>query len=89
MGISITGNKEIRLFTFMFTIKRKNDEKSIDITKQTNKVKWNINKLEVAYMFNEQFTYVAKIVFGNPSLNLCFKFLKRFRIFYFCRDFVP
>ena len=40
MGISITGNNEIRLLTFMFTIKRrKKDEKSIDIIvmKQTNK----------------------------------------------------
>ena len=35
MGITITGNNEIRLLTFMFTIKRK---KSIDIViKQTNK----------------------------------------------------
>ena len=39
MGISITGNNEIISFTFMFTIKRKKDEKSIDITviKQTKK----------------------------------------------------
>ena len=40
MGIPITGNNEIRLLTFMFTIKRrKKDEKSIDIIvmKQTNK----------------------------------------------------
>ena len=37
MGISITGNNEIRLLNFMFTIKRKKDEKSIHIvvTKQT------------------------------------------------------
>ena len=35
MGITITGNNEIRLLTFMFTIKRK---KSINIViKQTNK----------------------------------------------------
>ena len=48
MGISITGNNEIRLLTFMFTIKRKEkDERSIDIIviKQTNKKsKCNINK---------------------------------------------
>ena len=47
MGISITGNNEIRLLTFMFTIKRKEkDERSIDIViKQTNKKsKCNINK---------------------------------------------
>ena len=39
MGISVTGNNEIRLLTFMFAIKRKKNEKSIDIivTKQTNK----------------------------------------------------
>ena len=94
MGISITGNNEIRLLNFMFTINRKKDEKSIHIvvTKQTNKVKWNINKrsyLEVAYMFNEQLTYLARAVFEDPTLNSCFKFLKRFGIFYFCRDFVP
>ena len=46
-------------------------------------------QLEVAYIFNEQFTYLARTVFGNPTLNLCFKFLKRFSIFYFCRDFFP
>ena len=41
MGISITGNNEIRLLNFMLTINRKKDEKSIHIvvTKQTNKVK--------------------------------------------------
>ena len=50
MGISMTENNEIRFLTFMFTIKRKIDEKSIDVivikqtNKQTNKVKWNINK---------------------------------------------
>ena len=39
MGISVTENNEIRLLTFMFAIKRKKNEKSIDIivTKQTNK----------------------------------------------------
>ena len=39
MEISVTGNNEIRLLTFMFAIKRKKNEKSIDIivTKQTNK----------------------------------------------------
>ena len=39
MGISVIGNNEIRLLTFMFTIKRKKDEKSIDIIviKQTTK----------------------------------------------------
>ena len=94
MGISITGNNEIRLLTFKFTIRRKKNEKSIDIIviKQTNKVKWNINKgswLEVAYMLNGQFTYLARTVFVNPTLNPCFKFLKRFGIFYFCRDFIP
>ena len=50
MGISMTENNEIRFLTFMFTNKRKIDEKSIDVivikqtNKQTNKVKWNINK---------------------------------------------
>ena len=50
MGISMTENNEIRFLTFMFTIKRKIDEKSVDVivikqtNKQTNKVKWNINK---------------------------------------------
>ena len=45
MGISMTENNEIRFLTFMFTIKRKIDEKSIDVivikqtNKQTNKVK--------------------------------------------------
>ena len=59
--------------------------------KQTNKLKWDINKrlyLEVACMFNEQFTYLSKKVFGSPTLNSCFKFLKRYGIFYFCRYFV-
>ena len=39
MVVSVTGNNEIRLLTFMFKIKRKKDEKSIDIIviKQTNK----------------------------------------------------
>ena len=39
MGISMTENNEIRFLTFMFTIKRKIDEKSIDVIviKQTNK----------------------------------------------------
>ena len=40
-------------------------------------------------MFNEQLTYLARTVFEDPTLNSCFKFLKRFGIFYFCRDFVP
>ena len=50
MGISRTSNNEIRFLTFMFTIKRKKNEKSIKIVvikqtnKQTSKVKWNINK---------------------------------------------
>ena len=91
MGISVTRNNEIRLLTFIFAIKRK---KNIDnvVIRQKNKVKWNIDRhsyLEVAYMFNEQFTYLARTVFGNPTLNLCLKFLKIFGIFYFCRDFVP
>ena len=96
MGISITEKNEIRLLIFMFTIKKKK-EKGIDIivikqtNKQTNKLKWDIHKrlyLEVACMFNEQFTNLARKVFGNPTLNSCFKFLKRYGIFYFCRDFV-
>ena len=39
MGISMTENNEIRFLTFMFTIKRKIDEKNIDVIviKQTNK----------------------------------------------------
>ena len=39
MRISITGNNEIKLLTFMFTIKEKKDEKSINIIviKQTNR----------------------------------------------------
>ena len=39
MVVSVTGNNEIRLLTFMFKIKRKKDEKSIDIIviKQRNK----------------------------------------------------
>ena len=39
MGISMTENNEIRFLTFMFTIKRKIDEKTIDVIviKQTNK----------------------------------------------------
>ena len=39
MGISTTGNNEIRLLTFMFTIKRGKIWKSINIIviKQTNK----------------------------------------------------
>ena len=96
MLISITGNNEVRLITFIFTIKReKKDEKRIYIIviKQTNKpTKWDINKrlqLEVAYIFNEQFTYLARTVFGNPTFNSCFKFLKRFGFFYFCRHFFP
>ena len=40
-------------------------------------------------MFNEQFIYLPRTVFGNPTLNSCFKFLKRFGVFYLCRDFVP
>ena len=37
-------------------------------------------------MFNEQFTYLEKIDFGDPTLNSCFKFLKRFEFFYFCKN---
>ena len=39
MAISITGNNKIRSLTFMFTIKRKKDEKSINVIviKETNK----------------------------------------------------
>ena len=39
MAVSVTGNNEIRLLTFMLKIKRKKDEKSIDIIviKQRNK----------------------------------------------------
>ena len=32
-------------------------------------------------MFNEQFIYLPRTVFGNPTLNSCFKFLKRFGVF--------
>ena len=41
------------------------------------------SKLEVAYMFNEQLIYLAGTFSGNPTLNLSFKFIKRFGIFYF------
>ena len=66
-------------------LKEKKDKKSINIIviKQTNKLKWDINnrlQLEVAYMFNEQFTYLARTVFGNSTLNSCFKFLRRYGI---------
>ena len=48
MGISVTGNNEIRLPTFMFAIKRKKDKKKHRYycykNKQTNKVKSNINR---------------------------------------------
>ena len=37
-------------------------------------------------MFNVQFTDLARAVFGNPTINSYFKFLKEFRIFYFCRN---
>ena len=49
MAISITGNNKIRSLTFMFAIKRKKDEKSINVivikerNKQTNILKWDIN----------------------------------------------
>ena len=29
-------------------------------------------------MFNEQVTYLTRTVFGNPTLNSCFKFLRIF-----------
>ena len=73
MGISITGNNEIRLLTFMFKIKRKKWKKHQYYCYKTNKQKWHINnrlQLEVAYMFNEQFTYLTRTVFGNPTLLL-------------------
>ena len=47
MRISVTGNNEIRLLTFMFAIKRKKNEKASILllqNKQTNKVKWNIDR---------------------------------------------
>ena len=39
MAISITGNNKTRSLTFMFEIKRKKDEKSINVIviKETNK----------------------------------------------------
>ena len=48
MGISMTENNEIRFLTFMFTIKRKIDEKSIDVIviKQTNKQTNKQSKME-------------------------------------------
>ena len=44
MGISTTGNNEIRLLNFMFTIKIK-ESIGIIVTKQiNNKLKWDLNK---------------------------------------------
>ena len=45
--------------------------------------------LEVTYMFNEEFTYLSRTVFRNPTFISHFKFLKGFGIFYFCGNFVP
>ena len=49
MEISVTGNNEIKLLTFMFTIKMEKKIKKhryycYKTNQQTNKVKWNINK---------------------------------------------
>ena len=38
--------------------------------------------LEVAYMLNEQFTYLAMTFFGNPTFNSHFKFLKGLGFFF-------
>ena len=43
MGISITGNNEIRLLTFMFKIKRKKWKKHQYYCYKTNKQKWHTN----------------------------------------------
>ena len=40
-------------------------------------------------MLNKQFTYFARRVFGNPTFNSYFKFLKEFEFFYFYGKFVP
>ena len=37
-------------------------------------------------MFNKQFIYLARTVFGNPTLNSYFKFFKEFGFFYFTED---
>ena len=47
------------------------------------------SKLEVGYMFNEQFIYLVNIVFWTPTFNSFFKFPNEFGIFYFCRNFSP
>ena len=49
MAISITRNNKIRSLTFMFAIKRKKDEKSINVITKCNVMllpnilKWDIN----------------------------------------------
>ena len=43
MGISITGNNEIRLLTFMFKVKRKIWKKHQYYCYKTKKQKWHIN----------------------------------------------
>ena len=41
-------------------------------------------------MFNEQFTDLARTVFGNPTLNSYLKFLKELKeFFYLSKKFVP
>ena len=58
------------------------------LKKQANNLKWDkkVSIVQVAYLLNEQFTYLERIGFWKPTLNSHFKFLKRFRIFYFCRN---
>ena len=38
-------------------------------------------------MFNEQFTYTAETVFGNPTFNSQFEFRMGFGIFYYVETF--
>ena len=59
---------------------KKREKKSLILLlkKKANNLKSDIKKrseLEVVYIFNEEFIYLAITVFGNPTLNSYFKFL--------------
>ena len=48
----------------------------------------NRSQLEIAYVFNDQFKYLARTVFGNPTPYSYFKFLKRLFLQELCSEVV-
>ena len=72
---------------FMFTNNKRKEKKNLTSIQSNMKHKGVF--IVRAYMFNQQFIYLARAVFGNPTFNSRVKFLKGFGIFLFPWELCP